>query len=568
MNRREVLGWLAAMGVVGPKAFAQFLERPEAIYDLPPYGDLTLLYLSDLHAQLRPHYYMEPPNLIPPKPLMGRPGYLTGEAILRYYGLKPGSLEAYLASFVDFEALAERFGPLGGGAQIAALIRAQKDRAKKALVLDGGDTWTNSGISLLTRGEAVVEWMNRVGFDHMVSHWEWTLGRERVEELLGRLKAQFLSFNIRDELFGDPLFPEYAIHQAGGYTVAILGSSYPYTRVAHPEAFTEGLSFGVREKELAQLVERLRGEGVDAIILLSHNGLPLDTALAQRVPGIDLILTGHTHDLTFTPLRVGRTYIVAGSTAGKALVRVDLRLKRGGIASLRLRVLPVASRVLPEDPEVKAFLDEAFRPHEAYLSEPLALSETLLYKRDTLYSTFDELAGRAMEAYYGVEVAFSPGTRWGTTVLPGQAITRDHLLAFTGFTYPEVYVFRLKGGQIKALLEDVAANVLSPDPFYQQGGDLTRTYGLTYTLDPDAPLGQRIQDLKVRGQPLDPGRAYLCAAYGGRLQRLGTPVEGVEPKPIYEVMEAYLRGLGRVELPPRPNVRVVGRNYRIPEVRG
>lgn len=569
MTRRELLGLLAALGVTSPRAFAQLLERPQELYQLPPYGDLTLLFLSDLHAQLLPHYYMEPPNLLAPKPLMGRPGYLAGEAMLRYFGLKPGSLEAYLASFVDFQALAERFGPLGGGAQIAALIQGQRAQAKKALVLEGGDNWTNSGLSLLTRGGVMVDWMNRVGFDHLVFHWEWTLGRARVEELLRTLRARPISFNVTDDLFGDPIFPPYALHEAGGYTVAVIGSTYPYVKVSHPEEFTEGLSFGLRERELAKLVEELRGQGVDAIVLLSHNGLPLDTALAGRVPGIDLILSGHTHDLTFTPVRVGKTYIVAGSTAGKALIRVDLKLKKGGIAGLRLRVLPVASRLLPQDPQVAAFIEEAYAPHKAYLFETLAVSESLIYKRDTVYSTFDELAGRAVRAFYPeVEVVFSPGTRWGTTILPGEAITRERVLAYTAFTYPEVYVFRLKGERLKAVLEDVAANVFSPDPFYQQGGDMSRAYGLRYTLNPDAPTGSRILDLQVGGKPWDPHREYVVAAYGGRLQRAGTPVPGVEPKPIYEILAAYLKAEGRIRIDPKPNVRVVGRNYRVPEVKG
>jgi sulfur-oxidizing protein SoxB len=573
MNRRELLFLLSSLAALGPRALARTLEDPARLYDLPPYGEASLLYFSDLHAQAFPHYFMEPPNLIAPKPLMGRPGYLTGEAILRAYGVARGTPLAYLLSHLDFVELARALGPIGGFGPLAALIRQQKARVEaeggKALVLDGGDTWTNSGLSLLTGGEAVVEWQNLVGVDHMVSHWEWTLGRERVEALLGKFRGEHLSYNVVDELFGDPLFPAYRIHEAGGYALAVVGATYPYVKVSHPEEFTQGLSFALDLKRLQEAVDAARAEGVDAVVLLSHNGLQLDAALAERVRGLDLILSGHTHDLTPLPWRVGKTWIVAGSAAGKALMRVDLKLMRGGIANLRVRVLPVLAQHLPQAADVEAWLAARLAPHRAHLLEPLAVSETLLYKRDTLYSTFDELVGQAVKALYPeVEVVFSPAVRWGTTVLPGQAITRDHLYAYTGFTYPELYLFWLRGEQIRSVLEDIASNVFTPDPFYQQGGDVSRTFGLRYALDPDAPTGQRVREVEVGGKPLDPNRRYLVAAYGGRLQRVGEAKAGYEPKPIYEVLATYLKSVGRVAVPPRPNVRVLGRNYRVPEVMG
>lgn len=573
MNRRELLFLLSSLAALGPKALARALEDPARLYDLPPYGEASLLYFSDLHAQVLPHYFMEPPNLIAPKPLMGRPGYLTGEAILRAYGVARGTPLAYLLSYLDFVELARALGPIGGLSPLAALIRQQKAQVEaaggKALVLDGGDTWTNSGLSLLTQGEAIVEWQNLVGVDHMVSHWEWTLGRERVEALLGKFRGEHLSYNVVDELFGDPLFPAYRIHEAGGYALAVVGATYPYVKVSHPEEFTEGLSFALDVRRLQEAVDAARAEGADAVVLLSHNGLQLDAALAERVRGLDLILSGHTHDLTPLPWRVGKTWIVAGSAAGKALMRLDLKLMRGGLANLRVRLLPVLAQHLPKAEEVEAWLAARLAPHRAHLLEPLAVAETLLYKRDTLYSTFDELVGQAVKALYPeVEVVFSPAVRWGTTVLPGQAITWDHLYAYTGFTYPELYLFWLRGEQIRNVLEDVASNVFTPDPFYQQGGDVSRTFGLRYTLDPDAPTGQRVREVEVGGRPLDPNRRYLVAAYGGRLQRVGEAKAGYEPKPIYEVLATYLKSVGRVAVPARPNVRVLGRNYRLPEVMG
>jgi sulfur-oxidizing protein SoxB len=567
MTRRELIQLVLALGIASPKAFAQAMERPEALYHLPPFGNVTLLFNTDMHAQLRPHYFMEPTNLLAARALEGRPGYLAGEAFLRYYNLKRGSLEAYAFSSVDFVALAQRLGPMGGGAYVGALIKQQKAQAgaERTLVLDGGDTWTNSGISLRTEGQVMVDWMNRVGFDHMVFHWEYTLGRRRVEELVKELKAQIISFNIVDDLFGDPIYPTHALHQLGGYTLGIIGSSFPYVKVSHPEEFSEGLSFGVRENELQKQVDELRGKGVDAVVMLSHNGVPLDSALAQRIQGIDLILTGHTHDFTPTPLRIGNTWLVAGGSAGKAVVRVDLRLKKGGIADLRARTLPVATHLIKPDAELERFVLEAYAPHREYLEQVLGTTETLLYKRDSTYSTFDELAGRAVQAAYPeVEVAFSTGTRWGTAILPGQAITMDALLAYTAFTYPEVYVFKLKGDRLQAVLEDVAANTFNPDPFYQQGGDMSRVFGLSYDLAVNAPTGQRIRNVAIRGRRLDPHREYTLASFGGRLQRSGTLVEKYTPRPIYEVIAEYLKQVKTVRIPPRPSMRVLDQRYVLP----
>lgn len=567
MTRRELVQLLLALGITSPKAFAQAMERPENLYEPPPFGNVTLLFNTDMHGQLRPHYFMEPPNLLAPKALEGRPGYLAGEDTLRYYGIKRGSLEAYAFSSVDFVALAERFGPMGGGAYIGTLIRQQRAMAgeKRTLVLDGGDTWTNSGISLKTNGQALVDWMNRVGFDHMVFHWEYTLGRARLEELVKVLKAQIISFNIVDDLFGDPIYPPYAIHEVGGYTLGIIGSTFPYVKVSHPEEFSEGLSFGVREQELQRYVDELRAKGVDAVVLLSHNGVPLDSSLAERINGIDLILTGHTHDFTPKPARFGKTWLVAGGAAGKAVLRVDLKLKKGGIEGLRLSVLPVASRLIQPDSDLVSFVEQTYTPYQAELDQVLGTTETLLYKRDSTYSTFDELSGRAIRALYPeVDVAFSPGTRWGTAILPGQPVTMDRLLAYTAYTYPEVYIFRLKGERLLAVLEDVAANAFNPDPFYQQGGDMSRVYGLSYDLVINAPTGQRIRNVAIRGRRLDPNREYTVASYGGRLQRSGTLVEKYTPRPIYGLIAEYLRQVKTINIPPRPSMRVLDQRYVLP----
>lgn len=570
LGRRSILRLLGAMGLLATgspaRAVSRLLEADaQSIYDREPFGDVTLLVTADLHGHLRPHYVMEPPNLLAPPNLQGQPGYLAGEAFLRHWGVQPGSLEAYLMTCVDFPGLARRYGTMGGAAHLTALIRRQRALVgpERVLTLDAGDTWVTSGLGLLTEGKAVVDWMNLTGYDYMVAHWEFTLGRDRFERRLSELEAGFLSFNVVDDLFGEPLYEPYAIRQVGGYAIAIIGSSFPYVKVAHPARFTEGLSFGVREHELQRHVDEVRGQGVDAVVLLSHNGLPLDTGLARRVAGIDLIISSHTHDITPRVLRVGSTRIVSVGSGGKFLGRIDLKLRRGGVEDVRFHLLPVLPGLLAADPEATRLVEGARAPHRERLDAVLGTAGSLIYKRDTLFSTFDRLAGMAMEAAYpGIEIAFSPGYRWGSTLLPGEPVTFEAVLDFTGITYPEVYVFKMEGARLRQVLEDIAENVFQPDPFYQQGGDMSRLHGAAYDLVVGARQGERVRNLTVRGKPLDPNRQYVIAAYGGNLQNAGTLLDKYEPRPIYDVVADFIRQAGDVRVDPTPNVRVLDGEYR------
>lgn len=572
VTRRDLLSVLAATGVLSAAnpagAFAQLLKsEAEGLYDRKPFGNVSLLVTADLHAQLRPHYYMEPPNLLAPKALYQQPGYLTGESFLRYFGLKRGGLEAYFTTYLDFVSLAQKFGMMGGASYLTALLKRQRQLlgADRTLTLDAGDTWTTSGIGLLTGGKAAVDWMNLSGYHHMVAHWEFILGRELFDQRLKELKAQFISFNIVDDQFGDPVYQPYAIHQKSGYSIGVIGSTFPYVKVAHPARFSEGLSFGVRDNELQKYVDEIRGKGVDAVVLLSHNGLPLDSALARRIKGIDLIISAHTHDMTPRPLRVGSTWIVCAGSGGKFVGRVDLEVAKGSLRDLRYQLMPVAPSLLEPDAEAEKLLKEAYAPHQQKLSQVLGTSESLIYKRDTVYSTFDELVGRAVQqAYPEVEIAFSPGFRWGTTIVPGQDITMEQLLSYTAITYPEVYIFKLKGERLKSLLEDIAANVFQPDPFYQQGGDMSRLYGLTYSLYINGKPGERIRNISVGGRPFNPGRDYVLASYGGNLQNTGTILEKYPPRPVYDIVAEYIRSQKSIKLEPKPPVRVLDAAYRLP----
>ncbi|MEZ4607124.1 MAG: thiosulfohydrolase SoxB [Deinococcales bacterium] len=488
VSRRDLLKLLALGGVFSafnPKrAFAHMMQaEAKDFYDIPAFGNVSLLHTADIHAHMRPHYFMDPPNLLAPINLADKPGYLFGQGLMNYYGVESGSLMQYMTSAVDFASLAQKYGKMGGCAEITSLIKQQRALLgeERCLTLDGGDTWTNTGISLLTKGQLPVDWMNLTGYDHMVAHWEFTLGRERFEDLIDQLEAHFISHNVVDELFNEPLYDPYAIHEVGGASIGIIGATFPYVKVSHPQSFTPELSFGVREQYLQRYVDEIREQGVDAVILLSHHGFPLDIALAQQLKGIDVILTSHTHDVTLEPYQVGETKIISSGSSGKFVARLDLDVGGGKVRDVKLNMLPVLSDMLSPDPDAKALIDAAYAEHESVLSEKLGVAGSLIYKRDSVFSSFDRLAGMAVKAAYPqVDVAFSPAYRWGTTLIPGQEITMEQVLDFTGITYPELYLFKMKGERLKQVMEDIAENVFQPNPFYQQGGDMSRLFVASY----------------------------------------------------------------------------------------
>ncbi|ADC89396.1 5'-Nucleotidase domain protein [Thermocrinis albus DSM 14484] len=528
-------------------------------------GNVTLLFTTDLHAHLKPLYFAEPANLVPPKPLEGIPGYVTGKDFLRMYRIAPNSLEAYFGSCVNFVELAHKFGKMGGAAHITTIIKqviAERGR-DKVLILDGGDTWVTTAIGLFTEGKAVVDWMNYTGYDLMVGHWDFTLGKEKFLQRVKEFKGEFISQNVVDADFGDLIFKPYSIREVGGVKVGVIGNSFPFTPIANPREFVEGWSFGVREEQLQKFVNELREKHkVDLVVLLSHDGLPLDIALAKKVKGIDIIISGHTHDVTPLPYFVGNTMIVIAGSHGKYVGRLDLDVKDGKIRQYRFKLYPVASNLIPADRGAEELVRKAYAPYEKKLSEVIGVAHTLLYKRDTFFSTWDRLVGEAIaDHYHGVDIVTSPGYRWGTTILPGQKITVEHVYDFTAITYPNVYILKRTGEQLLALWEDVADNVFNPDPFYQQGGDMSRLYNVEYEIEINAPQGKRIKRVWVKGKELDPKREYLVAVYGGPTPPPEIRVPDAKPVPVYQILIDYIRKKRDIHVDPRPNVRVLDAKY-------
>jgi len=562
IDRREFLRLLAAASAAGLSlpagAAAPGSARAESFYDLAPFGNVSLLHFTDCHAQLLPVHFREPSVNLGVGDAVGRPPHLVGEALLKHFGIAPGSREAHAFTFLNFEDAARAYGKVGGFAHLATLVKRLRASRPGALLLNGGDTWQGSATSLWSKGQDMVDACKLLGVDVMTAHWEFTYGAERVEEIIAHdLKGHidFVAQNVKTTDFEDPVFPSHALRTINGVPVAIIGQAFPYTPIANPRYFVEQWSFGIQDERLQQIVDDVRARGAQVVVLLSHNGMDVDLQLASRVSGLDAILGGHTHDGVPQPVKVrnakGTTIVTNAGSNGKFLAVLDLDVKGGKVADFRYRLLPVFSNLLPADAEMQALIDRVRAPHRAKLGEKLAVTEGLLYRRGNFNGTFDQLIIDALIEEKDAQIAFSPGFRWGTSLLPGEAITREHLMDQTAITYPYTTVSDLSGEMIKTILEDVADNLFNPDPYYQQGGDMVRVGGMTYACTPSAAAGSRISDMRLNGKPMDASRTYRVAGWA--------PVaQGAGGEPVWEVVERWLKAR-RTVTPREPNQpRLIG----------
>ena len=540
LQRREFLRLLALAAAAGAslRPRSSSAQAAQALYEPPRFGNVSLLHFTDCHAQLLPVYFREPSANIGVGEAAGRAPHLVGEHLLERAGIARGTLEAHAFTYLDFEAAARRYGKVGGFAHLATLVKRLRASRPGALLLDGGDTWQGSATSLWTRGQDMIEAQKQLGVEIMTAHWEFTYGEKRVQEAVkGLAPIEFLAQNVRTADFNDPVFKPYVMRELNGVPVAVIGQAFPYTPIANPRHLIAEWTFGIQEPQLQKIVDEVRAKGARAVVLLSHNGMDVDVKLAGRVRGIDAILGGHTHDGVPVPVIVpnagGRTIVCNSGSNGKFLSVLDLEVK-SSVVDFRYRLLPVFSNLLPADRDMQALIERQRAPYQARLAEPLAVTEGLLYRRGNFNGTFDQLILDALMAVKGTEIAFSPGFRWGTTLLPGQAILREHLMDQTAITYPQVTLSEPTGADIKAILEDVCDNLFNPDPYLQQGGDMVRVSGMTYACEPAARIGARISDLRIRGKPIEAGKRYKLAGWA-------SVAEHPQGEPVWDVVERYLR---------------------------
>lgn len=554
INRREFLRAMQAAAIAGVVPRLALAQGGKGLYDMPRYGNARLLHLTDTHAQLLPVHFREPNVNIGVGPSLGRPPHLVGKHFLDHFGITGSSSRAHAFTYRDYAQGAEEFGRLGGFAHLKTLISQLREEAGSgnSLLLDGGDLWQGSGTAFWTSGADMVEASNRLGVDFLTGHWEFTYPEEQIRQNIANFKGEFLAQNIflNDEAsfmgaeaydeFSGRVFKPYSIKTLGGSRVAIIGQAFPYTPIANPAYFIPDWEFGIKEREMQSLVNDIREtEKVDAVVVLSHNGMDVDLKMASRVSGIDAILGGHTHDAVPAPTVVknasGKTLVSNAGTNGKYVAVLDLDIGKGGVRGFEYRLLPVFADLIKPDPDMSQFIEEVRAPYAERLAEELTVTDELLYRRGNFNGTMDQVICDAQRSVLDAEIALSPGFRWGTTVLPGQAITMDDVMNATAITYPETYVREMSGAEIKLIMEDVADNLFNKDPYYQQGGDMVRVGGMDYTCDPTATMGQRITDLRLdNGKSLEADKVYKVAGWATVNSKAPGP-------PIWEVVADYMR---------------------------
>ena len=559
ITRRDVLQIGAATAALGlgsvGRAAAQQRMTQDALLAFDHYGNITLLHMADLHAQLMPIFLREPAVNIGAGEARGRPTHLTGKAFLEYYGISPRTAAAYALSSNDFIALAHDYGRLGGLDRIATVVKAVRAErgSDRVLFLDGGDSWQGSLTANRTKAQDMVDCLKLLEPDAMTGHWEFTYGEARLRELVERLGAPFLALNVRDNEWQEPVFDAYKLFDKGSVRVAVLGEAFAYTPVANPRWMVPKWTFGIREDDVRATVAKARKEGAQLVVLLSHNGFDCDRKMAARVEGIDVILTAHTHDALPVVTTVGKTLLVASGSDGKFLSRLDLDVRGMDVVGYRYKLIPLFSDAIAPDPDMALKIAEVRAPFASELARVVGHSESLLYRRGTFNGTVDDLICAAILAERDAEIALSPGFRWGTTLLPGKPITVEDIQNATAMTYPQVYRTTISGERLKAILEDIADNLFNPDPYYQQGGDMVRCGGLAYRIDVTQSIGQRISDLAQypSGRPIEPNKDYIVAGWA-------SVTENVEGPPVWDLVERYVTRVQNVRIEPNTSVKVVG----------
>jgi S-sulfosulfanyl-L-cysteine sulfohydrolase len=513
----------------------------QKMYDLPAFGNVSFMHFTDCHAQLMPIYFREPNVNLGVADALGRPPHIVGEQLLKYFKIHPGTPEAHAFTYLNFEQAAKTYGKVGGFAHLATLVKMMRASRPHAMLLDGGDTWQGSATALWTNGQDMVDACKLLGVNAMSPHWEFTLGEKRVQEIIEKDFAgnlDFLAQNVKTNDFGDPVFKPYVIKQMNGVPVAVIGQAFPYTPIANPSYMVPNWTFGIQDDNMQKMVDEARAKGAQAVVVLSHNGMDVDIKMASRVTGIDAILGGHTHDGMPAPTIVknasGQTLVTNAGSNSKFLGVLDFDVRGGKVQDFRYKLLPVFANLLPADAEMAAYIDKVRAPYKDKLDEKLAVTEGLLFRRGNFNGSWDQLIVDALMEVKGADIAFSPGFRWGTTILPGQAITRELMMDQVAITYPTSTLTEMSGEMIKTILEDVCDNLFNPDPYYQQGGDMVRVGGLAYTCDPNAGAGQRISNMILKGKGIEAGKNYKVAGWA--------PVaEGAKGEPIWDVMEAFFK---------------------------
>ncbi len=563
ISRRDFLqATVAASAIVGAsgvgnwgKLAAQQALTQNQLLDFDTFGNVTLIHITDIHAQMKPVYFREPEINLGVGDAFGQPPHVTGADFLKMFNMTAGTPEAYALNYLDFSALAKTYGKMGGIDRLATVVNSIRADRPDALLLDGGDTWHGSYTCLKTEGQDVVNLFNRLKPDAMTFHWEFTLGSERINEIISSLEYPAMGQNIFDNEWNEPSedFVDYEFFERGGSKIAVIGQAFPYMPIANPGWMFPEYSFGIHDERMQEMVDEVRAAGADLVVCLSHNGFDVDKKMATKVKGIDIILTGHTHDALPEPVLIGETMLIASGSNGKFVTRLDLDVRDGRLMGFRHKLIPVFSDVIEADKDMTAALEAERAPFKSELEEVIGHTDSELYRRGNFNGTWDDLICNALIDEREADIALSPGFRWGPSLIPGDAITREDLYNATAMSYPNAYRSEMTGETIKTILEDVADNLFNPDPYYQQGGDMVRVGGMGYHIDVSKPQGSRLTEMTMlkTGEKIDPNKTYVVAGWA-------SVREGTEGPAIFDVVENYIKRKGTIQIDPNQSVKVTG----------
>ena len=562
-SRRDFLQvGMATSAIYGASGFGSFSRlaaqqklSQDDLLRFDTYGNVSLIHITDIHAQLKPIYFREPEINLGVGSALGQVPHITGANFRKMYGIDDGSPSHYALTHNDFSALAREYGRVGGLDRVATVVKSIRADRPDAILLDGGDTWHGSYTCHHTQGQDMVNVMNALNTEAMTFHWEFTLGSDRVHEIIDTLPFPALGQNIFDAEWDEPAeyFKPYTFFERGGSKIAVIGQAFPYMPIANPSWMFPEYSFGIRDENMQAMVDEVRGLGADLVVVLSHNGFDVDKKMASIVTGIDIILSGHTHDALPEPVLVNDTVIVASGSNGKFVSRIDLDVRNGQMMGFKHKLIPIFSDVITPDPDMAALIDGERAPYIDQLSEVIGQSESLLYRRGNFNGTWDDLICQALIEEREADISMSPGVRWGPSILPGQDITREDIWNVTSMSYGKVYRTEMTGEFIHIILEDVADNLFNPDPYYQQGGDMVRIGGMGYRIDINKPQGERITELTLlkTGEKIDPSKNYVVAGWA-------SVNEGTEGPQVWDLVENYIRRNGIVKVNPNNSVQVIG----------
>ena len=562
-SRRDFLQvGMATSAIYGASGFGSFSRlaaqqklSQDDLLQFDTYGNVSLIHITDIHAQLKPIYFREPEINLGVGSALGQVPHVTGANFRKLYGIDDGSPSHYALTHNDFSALAKEYGRVGGLDRVATVVKSIRADRPDAILLDGGDTWHGSYTCHHTQGQDMVNVMNALNTEAMTFHWEFTLGSDRVHEIIDTLPFPALGQNIFDAEWDEPAeyFKPYTFFERGGSKIAVIGQAFPYMPIANPSWMFPEYSFGIRDENMQAMVDEVRGLGADLVVVLSHNGFDVDKKMASIVTGIDIILSGHTHDALPEPVLVNNTVIVASGSNGKFVSRIDLDVRNGQMMGFKHKLIPIFSDVITPDPDMAALIDAERAPYIDQLSEVIGQSDSLLYRRGNFNGTWDDLICQALIEEREADISMSPGVRWGPSILPGQDITREDIWNVTSMSYGKVYRTEMTGEFIHIILEDVADNLFNPDPYYQQGGDMVRIGGMGYRIDINKPQGERITELTLlkTGEKIDPSKTYVVAGWA-------SVNEGTEGPQVWDLVENYIRRNGIVKVNPNNSVQVIG----------